>query len=106
MTAKRYFKREWEEGYFIFDSEKITEKEVDEQIDYDVRVFGDALTGDENVELLNQLHEENEQLQKQLDDNTQFLIKSAKRLGFKSLDHLLYTLDKGEITGYSTANWE
>ena len=51
------------------------------------------------------LEDENEQLKKQLDDNLQFLIRASERLGFESLDHLLYTLDKGEITGYSTANW-
>lgn len=59
----------------------------------------------EILELLNNLNDENEQLKKQLKDNTDFLIRSAERLGFKSLDHLLYTLDKGEIYGYSTANW-
>lgn len=56
-------------------------------------------------ELLNELSDENEQLKQQLDDNLQFLIRASKRLGFESLDNLLYTLDKGEITGYSTANW-
>ena len=55
---------------------------------------------------LNELSDENEQLKQQLDDNLQFLIRASKRLGFESLDHLLYTLDKGEITGYSTANWK
>ena len=53
-----------------------------------------------------ELEKENEQLKQQLDDNLQFLIRASKRLGFESLDHLLYTLDKGEIYGYSTANWE
>ena len=57
------------------------------------------------IQELNRLNDENEQLKQQLKKNTDFLIRSAERLGFKSLDHLLYTLDKGEIYGYSTANW-
>ena len=56
--------------------------------------------------VIKQLINDNKQMRKQQEENIQFLIKSAKRLGFPSLDHLLYTLDKGEITGYSTANWE
>ena len=82
--------------------------------DIENQSFTDNLTGktywidhglDEIVDLLNTLNDENEQIKKQQEENIQFLIKSAKRLGFQSLDHLLYTLDKGEITGYSTANW-
>ena len=55
---------------------------------------------------LEELGKENEELKQQLEDNRNFLIRASKRLGFKSLDHLLYTLDKGEIYGRSTANWE
>ena len=57
-------------------------------------------------EVVKALIKNNDKMQKQLEDNLQFLIKCSKRLGFESLDHLLYTLDKGEITGYSTANWQ
>lgn len=54
---------------------------------------------------IRELEKENMELKKQLDDNLQFLIRASQRLKFKSLDHFLYTLDKGEIYGYSTKNW-
>ena len=79
---------------------------IEEQRKGIFEVGGDRLFNNEIVGLLNNLAEENERLKKQLDDNLQFLIRASKRLGFESLDHLLYTLDKGEITGYTTANWE
>jgi hypothetical protein len=102
MTEKRYYQRDFEELYYIIDSHKISEKEFDEKEMYDgYSAFEDSMTGEEIVDLLN----ENEQLKQQLDNNLQFLIRASERLGFESLDHLLYTLDKGEITGYSTANW-
>ena len=49
----RYFKKEWEESYYIFDSETITEKEVDEAIEYDNKVFSLSMQGDEIVDRLN-----------------------------------------------------
>ena len=79
---------------------------IEEQRKGIFEVGGDRLFNNEIVGLLNNLAEENERLKKQLDDNLQFLIRASKRLGLESLDHLLYTLDKGEITGYSTANWK
>lgn len=61
MTEKRYFKREWEEEYYIFDSETISEKEFDEKVEYeDYQAFVDSMQGDEVVDLLNALHEENQ----------------------------------------------
>lgn len=60
MTEKRYFKREWEEEYYIFDSETISEKEFDEKVEYeDYQTFVDSMQGDEVVDRLNALHEEN-----------------------------------------------
>ena len=60
MTEKRYFQKEWEECYWIFDSEKVTEKEFDERTEYDNDVFADSMHGDEVVDRLNALHEEKE----------------------------------------------
>ena len=58
MTEKRYFKRMWEDEFYIFDSQTISEKEFDEKVEYeDYQSFADSLMGDEIVELLN----ENEQ---------------------------------------------
>lgn len=73
MTAKRYFKREWEEEYYIFDSETISEKEFDEKVEYeDYQSFVDSMQGDEVVDRLNALHEENTKvlslIDKKIDD--------------------------------------
>ena len=80
------------------DADKIVEVlNENEQLKSDINLLTDQY---------NNIFEKNEQLKQQLEDNLQFLIRASERLGFESLDHLLYTLDKGEITGYSTANWE
>ena len=34
MTAKRYFKRMWEEEYYIFDSNTISESDFEEKLEY------------------------------------------------------------------------
>ena len=63
MTEKRYFKREWEEEYYIFDSKTISEKKFDEKVEYeDYQAFVDSMQGDEVVDRLNALHEENKHL--------------------------------------------
>ena len=59
MTEKRYYKRDYEELYYIIDSNTISEEEFDEKMEYDgYTAFEDSLTGEEIVDLLN----ENEQL--------------------------------------------
>lgn len=50
---KRYFKKEYDEEYYIFDSEIISEKRVDKFIEYDYKVFASSMTDDEIVDLLN-----------------------------------------------------
>ena len=68
MTEKRYFKRMWEEEYYIFDSQTISEKEFDEKVEYeDYRAFADSLMGDEVVEKLNEFNDENTELHIQND---------------------------------------
>ena len=65
MTGKRYFKRMWEAEYYIFDSEIISEKEFDEKVEYeDYQAFADSMMGDEVVNKLNELNEENRLLKK------------------------------------------
>ncbi len=62
MTGKRYFKRMWEEEYYIFDSETISESDFEEKLEYqDYKAFEDSMMGDEVVNRLNKLHEENKQ---------------------------------------------
>ena len=54
MTEKRYFKREWGEEYYIFDSEIITEEELNDKIEIEgYTAFKNSLTSDEILKLLN-----------------------------------------------------
>ena len=55
MTEKRYYQRDFEELYYIIDSNVISEKEFDEKLMYDgYTAFEDSLTGEEIIELLNE----------------------------------------------------
>ncbi|WP_458406003.1 hypothetical protein [Methanobrevibacter sp.] len=55
MMDKRYFKREWDEEYYIFDSNIISEKEFDDRVQYEgYNVFADSMTQNEVLELLNE----------------------------------------------------
>ena len=61
MTEKRYYQRDFEELYYIIDSNVISEEEFDEKMEYEgYTVFEDSLTGEEIVDLLN----ENEELKR------------------------------------------
>lgn len=52
--TERYFKREYEEEYYIFDSEVMTEDEFDERYDYEgYPAFRDSLMSDEILDKLN-----------------------------------------------------
>ena len=80
---KRYFKRMWEEEYYIFDSETISEEKFDEKVEYeDYRAFEDSMMGDEVVNRLNELHEENQEFR-----------KKTKELIAVSLDYQRINLD-------------
>lgn len=78
MTEKRYYQRDYEELYYIIDSQVISEKDFDERVEYDgYNAFEDSLTGEEIVGLLN----ENEQLKQQLrifEDGLKSEIKQTK----------------------------
>ena len=59
MTKKRYFKRMWEEEYYIFDSQQISEKDFDEKVEYeDYQAFADSMTGEEVTDRLNKYNKE------------------------------------------------
>ena len=63
MTEKRYYKKDWGESYYIFDSNTISEDEFEERVEYEgYDVFADSLTVSEIIGLLN----ENEELKKEL----------------------------------------
>ena len=81
---KRYFKREWEEEYYIFDSTEISEKRIDEWIEYDYNVFANAMTGDTVVNKLNEQEERIKELEKE-NRELHLLIKEyefAKKEGY------------------------
>ena len=62
MSEKRYYKKEYEEEYYIFDSKTLSEKEFEKKVEYDgYDVFADSLTPEEIIDLLN----ENEKLKKE-----------------------------------------
>lgn len=54
MNDKRYYCVDYDEEYYIFDSQKISKKEVEEKAEYSYNVFADSLTSEEIVELLNE----------------------------------------------------
>jgi len=63
---KRYFKRMWGEEYYIFDSNTISESNFEEKLEYeDYKAFEDCMMGDEVVDRLNELNDENKHLQKE-----------------------------------------
>ena len=63
MTEKRYYQRDFEELYYIIDSNVISEKEFDEKEMYDgYTAFEYSMTGKEIVGLLNEQHEQIERL--------------------------------------------
>lgn len=54
MTTNRYYKKEYDEEYYILDSKVISEKEFDEKLEYEgYKAFEDSLTTDEIISLLN-----------------------------------------------------
>lgn len=60
---RRYFSIDYDEEYYIFDSNKISKEKVLEKAEYSY-VFGDSLMENEVLDLLN----ENEQLKQQISE--------------------------------------
>lgn len=88
MTEKRYFERRWGDEFYIFDSQTISEKDFDEKVEYeDYRAFADSLMGDEVIDLLNELYEENQHF----------------KLKFR--DMLEFIREKGTVTKSDIDNW-
>lgn len=72
MTKKRYYEKHWEESYYVFDSNIISEDEFDERVEYEgYDVFVDSLIGNEIIDLLN----ENEQLKQSVNNLKDTIIK-------------------------------
>ena len=54
MSEKRYFKIEYDEEWYLFDSATISEQLVKEQAEYGYGVFANSLSPSEVVNLLNE----------------------------------------------------
>lgn len=52
----------WGDEYYIFDSQVISEKDFDEKVEYeDYQAFADSMTGENVINRLNELNDENKQ---------------------------------------------
>lgn len=109
MSEQRFFKREYEEQYYIFDSEKISENDFDERYEYEGYVAcEDSMQGDDVVNRLNEqqatieeqkifideliidykkLEKENEQLRQMIKENVfqRYKVGSLADLKFKAI---------------------
>ena len=76
MSEKRYFKIEYDEEWYLFDSTTISEQLVKEQAEYGYGVFANSLSPSEICDRLNTLHEDNQQLKhyKLYEDNKRLQI--------------------------------
>ena len=62
MTEKRYYEKRYGDEFYIFDSNTISESDFEEKLEYqDYKAFEDSMMGDEVVNRLNELNNENEQ---------------------------------------------
>ena len=70
----------WEEEYYIFDSETISESDFEEKLEYqDYKAFEDSMMGDEVVNRLNEQHETIQQLTQDI-ENLKITIKARETL--------------------------
>ena len=88
MSEKRYFKVEYDEEWYLFDSNTISEELVVEQAEYGYGVFANSLSPSEICERLNEqqatinkLKEENERLKEKLNVTALELVDEAISMG-------------------------
>lgn len=65
MSEKQYFKVEYDEEWYLFDSTRISEQLVKEQAEYGYGVFANSLSPSEICDLLNELSDKNRQLKEE-----------------------------------------
>lgn len=95
MTNKRYFKVEYDEEWYLFDSTTISEQLVKEQAEYGYGVFANSLSPSEIVELLNTLHQENHYLSTIRENQQQMILKLKEEK-----DSLVAVIDENLLKGY------
>lgn len=66
MNEKRYFKVEYDEEWYLFDSTTISEQLVKEQAEYGYGVFANSLSPSEVVKLLNEQQSEIDDLKEEI----------------------------------------
>lgn len=107
MTEKRYYKKDWEESYYIFDSNTISEDEFEERVEYEgYDVFADSLTSKEVIDLLNE-NEQLKQLIKKLEKQIHLIHMSSMFSTVKSFKGDVskrYKYSEETDTIYDTAN--
>ena len=68
MSEKRYFKVEYDEEWYLFDSTTISKQLVEEQAEYGYGIFANSLSPSEVVDLLNEqesvIDEQNQRIRK------------------------------------------
>lgn len=82
MSDKRYFKIEYDEEWYLFDSTTISEQLVKEQAEYGYGVFANSLSPSEVVDLLNELITKCSQLEKENEKLRWDLNKTREDLDF------------------------
>lgn len=77
---KRYYEKNYDELYYIFDSKTLSEKEFEEKVEYDgYSVFADSLTSKEVLDLLNENEKLKEEKYAYLGEITLYEGESTKR---------------------------
>ena len=99
---KRYFKREWEEEYYIFDSTEISEEKVDEEIEYGYEIFADSMQGDKVVNKLNEQDERIKELTTQLQTEEESVCIKCKHHYLTKKDPLHDAISNGETVPFSS----
>lgn len=66
MTEEKYYAVNYEEEHYIFDSDIIRKGRVEEEVEYSYAVFGNSMSSDEVVDLLNNQNERIKALEDEL----------------------------------------
>lgn len=92
MTEKKYYSVDYDEQYYIFDSNVIRKGRVEEEAEYSYSVFADSMTSDEIVDLLNNYDAKLSEIEEIVKNFDEFWIKIPK--GYCSSINGAYTVIK------------
>ena len=88
MNEKRYFKIEYDEEWYLFDSTTISEQLVKEQAEYGYGVFANSLSPSEVVDLLNKQQSTINRLEEENDNMNLFIKQTIEPLLFNCVFEL------------------